>query len=270
MRRVASGSAYSRAVPGQRRQSIGPFQSFRSPHSRSPSRNNPHSVPLYPLRSHTTRPIAPYKQAFEPSSAYPSATRELSSHAQSEPRADPSIPSTSYSRTHPAAVTYGSWKAANPTSLGRAEPHPPPLFQPPPTVFVHTTLPPSSHTSNTNTQPRSTQREEWPQAFRDQTSQTQALDSTLSRRGTSVFPVDLSTDHFSFQAASNQAQGPGSPPKNVAGSTDHRNPWELDRGNGRRQTRVSAPQIQQQVQTFSCNSVVVLLALRIRIANMNQ
>ena len=93
-RRIASESTYSRPASGQLRQSIGPFQPFRSRYSESPSRYIYRSMPLYPSSSHIIRPLAPYQLASEPSFTYSSVTRQLSSHVQSQLRVDPSIPST--------------------------------------------------------------------------------------------------------------------------------------------------------------------------------
>ena len=120
MRRVPSESAYSKAAPSQRRQTIEPYHSSRIRHSGSPSHYIHRSVPLYPIKSHITKPTDPYK------------------------------PSMSYGSNQPTDFTHGTWKAANPISSARTEPRPPPLLHQPPTVFATPTLPPSAYTSNTS------------------------------------------------------------------------------------------------------------------------
>lgn len=180
--RLRSQSEVPRVAP-QPHQSIGTFQSSRPRHSGSPSQYKQHSVPLYP--SYTTKPMTSDKPASEPPSTHASTIRNPVSHVESRQRVDPALPVTTDTRDQQSDLAYGSWKAPNPTSSGRAEPRPPLLHQPL-----------SVHTPTTNTQPTHAQREKRPQTSQDQASQAQAL-----TRGAPVFPFGLPTDHFSFDIA---------------------------------------------------------------------
>ena len=182
--RLRSQSEVPRVAP-QRHQSIGTFPSSRPRHSGSPSQYKQQSVPLYP--SYTIKqPMAPYKPASESPSTLLSTTRNPISHVESQHRVDPALPATTYTRNQQSDLTYGSWKAPDPTSSSRAEPRPRSFHQP---QSVHTP-------TNTNTQPTPRQREKRPQ-----TSQDQALDRTSSTREAPVFPFGQPTDQFSFDIA---------------------------------------------------------------------
>ena len=220
-----SQSEVPRVAP-QRHQSIGTLQSSGPRHSGSPFQYKQHSVPLYP--SYTTKPITSYQPASDTISSHPSTVRNPVSHVESRQRVDPALPATNSTRHPQSDLTYGSWKAPNPSSSRESRLS---LFKP---LYTST---------NTNPQPTPTQRENWPPTSqaptqgekRPPTSQDRASHAQAPTRGAPVFPSGLPTDQFSFDIA------------------------------GHRQTRVSPAQIQQQVQSFFS---IPVTSLHIRITNM--
>lgn len=214
-----------------RHQRVEPFQPTLSRHLEPPSQYKQSSEPLHQSGSYITKPFGQFKPTSEPPFAHSSIRRDSS---------------TSYGRNQQADFTYGRWKTVNPfeatTSSGR--PPSPPLFdqpQVPLTNFTNAAPSPSANTSHTQVRPP--QRKRWPPS-----SQDQALNRATWSHSTPVSQPGPPTGHFSINVPP-QASLPVSPKQTVAVSTDRRSPTaELDGDNGRRQTRVSAAQIQQQVQ----------------------
>lgn len=144
----------------------------------------------------------------------------------------------SYSRNRQTDFTYGGWRAAKPSEAAQA----PPLDRPQvrPTNFINAAPPPSAYVSRRENQTRPTQPERRPPPSQDQTP-----DRASWRHSTPAPQPGPPTGQFSINVPS---YGPPIP----AVSMDRRPPTRgLDDGQDRRQPRVSAAQIQQQVCTSS-------------------
>ena len=227
---------------GQSHQSMEPFASSRSRQSAPLSRYKQSSVPLY-----QSAPPSQYKQSSVP--LYQSGSQITSSFDRYKPTSEPpskkshlqqqrtpSLP-TSHGRNKQVDFTFSNWKAVNPSeadiSSDRVRSRPSPLFEQsevPPTIFE-------------NAQARPTQQENASQA------QAQKPDRASWSHSTPAPQPGPPSGHFSVKVPLHRAPIPGSPKENVPVFIDPRSlTWEPEGGKAHRQTRVSAAQIQQQVQ----------------------